>query len=265
MIQNIDPNQNLTRGSANNARTGSGQQLVNGMKAPTIEMKPNEVQLWRFVNATVGSSGSGWVFPDVFQTSGFQFRQTAMDGVQLSPANYKNQPFLSGQVPNSRPPAGTAGLLLSAGNRADVLVQAPSTPGSGPVPFTSNGVTLFFVNVTDNAPANPSLGKGFPSDAQWPEMLPFLKDLGSPPAYPHYVTFGWDAEPQRNQTGGGRLNTTSAGLLNAPPRFTIDNKQFENSAPPSISACRSTDCRTGSSRTTRRFRTRSTSISIHFR
>jgi FtsP/CotA-like multicopper oxidase with cupredoxin domain len=231
VIQNIDPNQNLERGSANNARTGSGQQLVNGMKTPTIQMRPNEVQLWRFVNATVGSSGTGWVFPDVFQTTGFQFRQTAMDGVQFSPANYKNQPFLNGQVPNSRTPPNTPGLLLSAGNRADVLVQAPSTPGSGPVPFTSNGVTLFLVNVTNDAPSNPSVGKGFPSNTQWPAMLPFLKDLGTPPAYPHYVTFGWDAEPQRNQTGGGRLTTTSAGLLNAPPRFTIDNKQFEEFGP----------------------------------
>jgi FtsP/CotA-like multicopper oxidase with cupredoxin domain len=134
-------------------------------------------------------------------------------------------------VPNARTPPNTSGLLLSAANRADVLVQAPAAPGSGPVPFTSNGVTLFFVNVTNDAPSDPSVGKGFPSDTQWPTMLPFLKDLGTPPAYPHYVTFGWDAEPQRNQNGGGRLTTTSAGLLNAPPRFTIDNKQFEEFGP----------------------------------
>ena len=230
VIQSIDPNQNLTRASSNNARTGSGQQLVNGMNQPTIQMRPNEVQLWRIVNATVGSFFFGWVCPDVFQTPGFQFRQTAMDGVQFSPANYKNQPFLNGKVPNARTP-GTPGLILSAGNRADVLVQAPATPGSGPVPFTSNGVTLFFVNVTNDAPVDPSVGKGFPSDAQWPKMLPFLKDLDPPQGYPHYVTFGWDAEPQRNQLGGGRLTTTSAGLLNAPPRFTIDNKQFEEFGP----------------------------------
>jgi FtsP/CotA-like multicopper oxidase with cupredoxin domain len=230
VIQNIDPNQNLERQTANSPRTGSGQQLVNGMKTPTIQMRPNEVQLWRFVNATVGSAATGWIFPDIFQTQGFQFRQTAMDGVQFSQANYKTQPFLSGAVPNARV-AKYPGLLLSAANRADLLVQAPPGPTNEPVPFTSNGVTLFFVNVTDDAPSDPSVGKGFPSDTQWPAMPQFLTDLGDPPGYPHYVTFGWDAEPQRNQTGGGRLTSTSAGLLNVPPRFTIDNKQFEEFGP----------------------------------
>jgi FtsP/CotA-like multicopper oxidase with cupredoxin domain len=228
VVQNIDPNQNLERQTVLPARTGSGQQLINGMKTPIIQMRPNEVQLWRFVNATVGSLGTGWIFPDVFQTQGFQFRQTAMDGVQFSQANYDNQPFLKGAVPNVRV-AKSPGLLLSPGNRADVLVQAPPSPTDGLVPFTSNGVTLFFVNVTNDAPSDPSVGKGFPS--QWPAMPQFLKDLGDPPGYPHYVTFGWDAEPQRNQTGGGRLTTTSAGLLNIPPRFTIDNKQFEEFGP----------------------------------
>lgn len=228
VIQNIDPSQNLERQMVLSARTGSGQQLINGMKTPTIQMRPDEVQLWRFVNATVGSDATGWIFPDVFQTEGFQFQQTAMDGVQFSDANYKNQPFLSGAVPNVRA-AKRPGLLLSAGNRADVLVQAPPSPTDGPVPFTSKGVTLFFVNVTNDAPSDPSVGKKLPS--QWPEMPQFLKDLRDPPRYPHYVTFGWDAEPQRNQTGGARLTTTSAGLFQVPPRFTIDNKQFEEFGP----------------------------------
>jgi FtsP/CotA-like multicopper oxidase with cupredoxin domain len=232
VVQNIDPNQNLTRGSANNARTGVGQQLVNGMNAPVIEMAPNEVQLWRIIAATVGSTFWGWIYPNLFQTGGgFQFKQTAMDGVQFSPNNYKNQPFLSGQVPNALAPPNNPGLLLSAGNRADVLVQAPSTPSNDLIPFKSNNVTLFYVKVTASAPPNPSVGKGFPSDSQWPQIPVFLKDLGPPQGYPHYVSFGWDAEPQRNQTGGGRLTTTSAGLLNAPPRFTIDNKQFEEFGP----------------------------------
>ena len=39
--------------------------------------------------------------------------------------------------------------------------------------------------------------------------------------------------PNRSATSSaaGRLTTTSAGLLNAPPRFTIDNKQFEEFGP----------------------------------
>ena len=149
VIQNIDPNQNLTRASSNNARTGSGQQLVNGMNAPTIQMRPNEVQLWRIVNATVGS---------FFLGLGMSGR--VPDGrVSVPPDRHGRRPiqperttrisrFSRARCPTRGTP-GTPGLMLSAGNRADVLVQAPATPGSGPVPFTSNGVTLFFVNVTD--------------------------------------------------------------------------------------------------------------------
>src|SRR5260370_18908219 len=137
--------------------------------------------------ARVGAGGPGWASPNVFQPTGFQSPKTAMDGVQLSPANYKTQPFLNGQVPNARTPPNTPGLLLSAGNRADVLVQAPATPGSGPVPFTSNGVTLFFVHVTNDAPSNPSVNQGFPSDTQCPAMLPCLQHLVTPPSSHHDI------------------------------------------------------------------------------
>jgi FtsP/CotA-like multicopper oxidase with cupredoxin domain len=55
-------------------------------------------------------------------------------------------------------------------------------------------------------------------------MPAFLADLAQPRDYPHTVTFGWDPEPGRYQTGGARL-TSNAGL-DLPPKFTVDNHQF---------------------------------------
>lgn len=239
VFQLINPDQNLTRTSINFAGIGPGLLLVNGLGTPQLTMRPGEVQLWRLINATNGATftgvGPGVIGPDLFTPTGpsggsFTFRQTAKDGVQFSPANYKAQPFLNGKVPFAAsgptvPLSQTAlatGIVLMGGNRADVLVQAPTT--TGVYNFTSNGGAAFSVNVT-GTPVSPS--PGFPDT--WPEMPAYLADLPPQQEYPHKVTFGWDAEPGRNEVGGVRLSS-SVGLK-LPPRYTIDNKQFEQFGP----------------------------------
>ncbi len=242
VFQLINPNQNLERQGVNFGSIGPGVLALNGVSiyknnttgqavAPVIDMRPGEVQLWRVLNATNGSifkgitgaAGPGVIFPDFFQTAGFSFKQTAKDGVQFSPTNYKTQPFLSLSVPNQA--GAPPGLFLASGNRADVLVQAPATvPPVNPVPFVSNGGVVLYVNVTGD-PATMT----FPPDSDWPAMPEFLNDLSQPTNYPHYVTFGWNAEPGRPQAGGGRLSS-NVGLA-LPPRYTIDNRQFEQNGP----------------------------------
>lgn len=212
VFQQFDPTQNLQRQTTNRNR----QVFVNGQLTPTITMRPGEVQLWRLVNATEGNTqgiitAQGASGAGLFQTTGFNFKQTAQDGVQFSPTNYTNQPFISGAVPN--------GLKLAAGNRADLLVQAPTT--TGVVPFkNASGATLFFVNVS-GAPVNQN--PAFP--ANWPNLPPFLADLPAPdpktnPA-PNVVRFQW--EPGR--TGGGP-SAPGTG-----PHFMINDKQFEQTGP----------------------------------
>jgi hypothetical protein len=74
-------------------------------------MKPGEVQMWRIAN-TSGRSGAFFVAPP----PGFKWRRIAQDGVQLADANYQsseNKPF-----------------LMAAGNRVDLLVQAPAMPAA---------------------------------------------------------------------------------------------------------------------------------------
>jgi FtsP/CotA-like multicopper oxidase with cupredoxin domain len=214
VFQQFDPTQNLERTPrGDNIGKGGNQTLVNGLLTPTITMQPGEVQLWRLINATEGN-GPGIIRNTLFQAPGFTFKQTAMDGVQLNETNYKNQPFLNPFAPNGMVPDG---LTLAAGNRADLLVQAPMTPGV--VAFKSGNTTLFFVNV---AGTPVSLPQGpFPTD--WARMPTFLSDLNKPgPDEPINQN-----SPVKFQWEDGR---TAVGLSpdppQLPPNFMINGKQF---------------------------------------
>jgi FtsP/CotA-like multicopper oxidase with cupredoxin domain len=96
---------------------------VNGRSQPVIAMQPGQVQLWRIAN----TASRGAVFMSGFAPKTtpatsvpsspqvFAWKQIAQDGVQFNDVNYGNS-----QNPQ---------LVLAAGNRADILVQAPTTPG----------------------------------------------------------------------------------------------------------------------------------------
>lgn len=225
VFQEFDPIQNLERspkgaGGPVNPGKGSGLVLVNGLLTPTITMQPGEVQLWRLVNATEGN-GAGVIKSTLFQTAGFTVKQTAQDGVQLSPSNYANQPFLNATAPNGLIPGG---LTLAGGNRADVLIQAPTTPGV--YSFLSGKATLFFVNVVSGPTVTLPNG-AFPTT--WAKLPKFLDDLHKPgprdktnPNSP--VKFQW--EP--NRAGPGLLPANPPGF---PPHFMINDKQFEDNGP----------------------------------
>jgi len=224
VFQEFDPTANLERspktpGGPVNPGKGSALVLVNGLMSPTITMQPGEVQLWRMINATEGN-GAGVIKSTLFQTAGFTFKQTAADGVQFSPDNYANQPFLNANAPNGQVPGG---LKLAGGNRADVLVQAPTTPG---VYSFVSGATLFFVNVVDSTPVSYPNG-AFPTT--WAKLPKFLDDLRKPgpldkPNPNSPVKFQW--EPGR--AGPGLLPKTPDGF---PPHFMINDKQFEDTGP----------------------------------
>jgi FtsP/CotA-like multicopper oxidase with cupredoxin domain len=78
------------------------------------------VQMWRIVNGS-GRSGvfinGAKSFVDASNApAGFRYRRIAQDGVQLDDVNYQHG--------EDKP------LLLASGNRADLLVMAPKTPGT---------------------------------------------------------------------------------------------------------------------------------------
>ena len=109
------------------------------------------------------------------------------------------------------------GLTLAAGNRADLLVQAPATTGM--YTFKSGGATLFFVQV---AGAPVTFPTAFPTT--WAVMPAFLNDLPKPGPNDVInqnspVKFQWED----GRTGVGLLPKTALGF---PPHFMLNGKQF---------------------------------------
>jgi FtsP/CotA-like multicopper oxidase with cupredoxin domain len=164
----VSPNMMRKRGPA---RQDKGPDLVvNGRFGSIIDMAPGEVQMWRMVN---GSGRSG-VFINAFP-SGFRFRQIAQDGVQFADNNYKqseNQP-----------------ILLASGNRADLLVMAPTTPGVYPLMvqhevdpsnLTGSGaaIPVVLVQIRVNKDLPPVTGN----------RLAFIPAMPKPPAFLDNIT-----------------------------------------------------------------------------
>jgi len=191
---------------------GNEQMLVNGLATPTITMAPGEVQLWRIVNATAGDN----FVPNLQalqSANGFAFRQTAQDGVQFSPNNYGSQPYLNGVVPG--------GMNLSGGNRADLLVQAPTKPGVYTVTNTENSppTPIFYVSVTGSQVTPPN--GAFPTQSQWAIMPKYLLDLPAPG--PNDIPN--PGSPVRFQ------QWAKTDPVNGLPHLMINNKQFEETGP----------------------------------
>jgi FtsP/CotA-like multicopper oxidase with cupredoxin domain len=193
-------------------RSGFAQQpsdlvYVNGQYTPVLEMNPNEMQLWRIVNACHSAE-----IP-LDKPTGIKWKQTAQDGVQFDPRNYAdsanhNSAFT---IPaKSKAPFGS----LAAGNRIDLLVQAPSSPGTFKVTF--GGTLLLTVKVAQD-PAVPPIPSPmpFPTKEQFPQMPGFLVDI-EPSDVKVWRELRFKSTPP-----------TSPTFPNQPSTQTIDGKQFE--------------------------------------
>ncbi len=173
--------------------------LVNGQGNPIIQMKPGEIQRWRFVGAT---QNAGATFT-ISLPADFKYAQIALDGVEFSPQNYVCQPILSADGGKSCKPKPTslpstsqsATITLSPGMRIDMLVQAPTkatkftlgfkTPAAdserlkrGAPLLKAGPVTgdLITVEVVGTAVKNMTL----PTMADFPPMPDFLADIAPP-------------------------------------------------------------------------------------
>ncbi|MGH8565183.1 MAG: multicopper oxidase family protein [Gammaproteobacteria bacterium] len=173
------------------------QPLINGQANPIVSMQPGEIQRWRLVNESMQASAQLQIGFE--NTSAPILKQIAQDGVQFAPQNYGSQPLLSQGVQN---------FSLSPGNRADFLVQAPSTPGTHLLTFQVIGFLEHELKaradshrraLLKNLTAKKSLGTAatsaanpplltvrvggnpkpmsFPTQAQWPPTPPFLADI----------------------------------------------------------------------------------------
>jgi FtsP/CotA-like multicopper oxidase with cupredoxin domain len=198
----------LLRSATGQAAFNADLVSVNGQYTPVLQMNPNEMQLWRIVNACHQAA------VPLSAPTGIKWVQTAQDGVQFDPANYDptdtNAAF---SVPaKSKAPFGS----LAPGNRIDLLVQAPSSPGTFQVKYKAK--VLLTVEVKQD-PAVRSIPNPmpFPTKAQFPKMPGFLAD----------ISFG-DVTVRREL----RFKTAPAAARGAnppypPPTHTINGKQFD--------------------------------------
>ncbi len=94
--------------------------LINGQPQPFVKMYPGQVQRWRFIGATMEASAQLKIDFNGPANDPVLAKEIAFDGIQFAPENYYRQPLLDAENEFFR---------LSPGNRADFLVQAPTTPG----------------------------------------------------------------------------------------------------------------------------------------
>ncbi|MDQ6943108.1 MAG: multicopper oxidase domain-containing protein [Candidatus Eremiobacteraeota bacterium] len=177
---------------------------VNGRLQPLVTIYPGEVQLWRIVNtsfrdgvdfAYFAKSSTGDCSTPA-TASAPQWRQIAQDGVQFHVDNYKR--------------VGKAGaeFNLAAANRADVLMKAPTQPGTyalcirktiiAPPDAIHSGeppTALLTLAVTGTAMKHPMQ---FIPDDKFPTFPGFLKNIS-------------DAEITNPHTGKKRHRTVEFG------------------------------------------------------
>jgi FtsP/CotA-like multicopper oxidase with cupredoxin domain len=199
--------------SPNLLRTGPGRTdkgpdfTVNGRFQPVIEMAPGEVQLWRIANT---SGRSGAYFGNF--APGIQWMQIAQDGVQFANENYqasKNQPF-----------------LLAAGNRADLLVKAPATPGIYPVQVKHD------VDPSDLPSAFPVVLMQIRVRADVPAATGNrAKFIDVAPVQPPFLTNITDAEVA-NQADKPRVITFASTPPGKGASHTINGHKFEDGDEP---------------------------------
>ena len=212
-------------GLLSSTRYGPPFLSVNGRRQPVITMKPGQVQMWRIVNGAYRSFVQFRMFVPPTGTETVEWRQTAQDGVQFAPDNYEKVGKLN------------AKFNMAGGNRADLLVKAPSTAGSYSLTVwestsdspTAAGVagtrvrqgTLLTVKVEGTAIEPPM---GFIDKESFPEFPDFLKDIPADDAKKRPpVTYDTKLAPTAK---GSPLRGDLTGGDPVLPTHTIDGKLF---------------------------------------
>ena len=218
VINQLTVSPNLLRQPSPQGGGGPGTQdkgpdfTVNGRSQPIVDMAPGEVQMWRIANT---SGRSGAYFGNI--APGLQWRRIAQDGVQFAYDNYlrsENKAF-----------------LMAAGNRVDLLMKAPATPGIYPVlvqhevdPSDLAGATpvvLLQVRVSGAAPKVENRTR-FIDEKNFPKQPAFLANIT-------------DAEVTGQDDGnGGRIGTIAnprvITFASTPPNFPNPPPQSQNYA-----------------------------------
>jgi FtsP/CotA-like multicopper oxidase with cupredoxin domain len=131
---------------------------VNGVREPTIAMRPGEVQRWRILHA-------GWQDDIFMELEGHVLNTIARDGIPLARMGLKVpiKPDQTTDYPNA--------LLIAPGQRLDVLVQA-GKPGL----YAFRGVPFDQGYASPTGPIARLVVEGDPLPMTLPAKLPALRE-----------------------------------------------------------------------------------------
>jgi FtsP/CotA-like multicopper oxidase with cupredoxin domain len=226
---------------------------VNGRRQPIVKMQPGEVQLWRVVNSAFRDAVQFVSFtpegstqpcnqsgPQAVVVPCVSWRQIAQDGVQFDFANYQSL-----GSPNNQ-------LNLSPANRADLLVKAPTEPGTYTLqalantglplqtcptpagecqtaPDASYSFPLLIVKVTGDE-VSPAMDF-IQSESDFPKFPSFLKDIPDDPTLTRRtLVFG----AGNTTIDGKRFDPNKVNqvmLLNTSEEWTVMNQANDKAHP----------------------------------
>ncbi|MCU1227253.1 MAG: hypothetical protein JWO97_137 [Acidobacteria bacterium] len=182
--------------------------------APTIVMRPGEIQLWRIVNAQVGSR----LTPKFTGVAGVavsplpKFRQIAQDGVQFNRFNYNLQPLTTKDADGN----GTTFSLI-AGGRIDILVQAPK--------ITTASESYEFGGIVNVVVCGTAADDQFPDGSATGNYPTFPTFLGNISSCNRQRTLTFDWEPFRIATAPAAATGTHAPSKTLPFDVQVGNER----------------------------------------
>ncbi len=200
--------------------------VVNGRFQSIIDMAPGEVQMWRIVNGSGRSGAFIKAFPP-----GFRFRQIAQDGVQFADNNY--------QASENR------SLLIASGNRADLLVMAPTTPGTYPMMVqhevdpsdlagSNPAIPVVLVQIRVNKDLPPVTGHGLEFIPAMPKPPAFLDNITTQEANaprtvldPHCIPLNPNSSAPCGTADNPRVVLFASTAPGPNNQHTIDGKKFD--------------------------------------
>ena len=262
VIQQLTPTLNLSVPGGGPGSRFVPVLSVNGRHAPVMTLLPNQVKLLRFINGAERDAALFEYFRPQGSTAScsrqaaspcVHWNQIAQDGVQLAAQNY--DPGMPAD-PNAFKGQDRS-LYLAPGNRADLLVQAPSTQGvyelvvqaglcrtnpsvnpPSPAPKITgcpgrravSEQVLLVVNVTGT---EISPGMPFIPVASFPHLPPFLHDISPSEVYTRRTLVFEDTsnglQINGKQFADGVINQSM--LLNSVEEWTVANKDPDKEHP----------------------------------
>jgi len=213
--------------------------LVNGQIAPTIKMRPGEIQRWRFIDSSFNRTTQ-------LTLEKHNLHEIAVDGNYLSQVdtwvnNWQQKDYCcTGDWDQEKTfKLKRQAVELIPGSRSDVLVQASKTPGryklmadtyiTGRLDPSIASYTNYIVAFVD-VEGEPVADTGLPTNAEMAKLYPYTDINNSNVKYNQIATFNRD-QPLGGNDGGIACNPEQDKTPCYPIGFQVNGHVFDASQP----------------------------------